>query len=267
MVSTFVLSFLLVGISCVLLSVYALWRWHFEAIVRPLLRLIALIDDGDTDELYAALHPDVQSEIEKPLLAALVACCRDRLGRYQDIDTLTLQSMRGTCPQGPLATIKATLVFEKDNAVCDVATCGEAYTAFNLRPLGVVLPLALYVQVAPYEAIAEDWLGLLLQGQAAQVFGYMHPALAKDWTALTLREAADKVICAAGGLKDDFYDAVVQSNRRVEEPPGLAFVFLVLGNTANIEGSIQLIFDGFKATLIAFRLSLINTTQVTFIDQ
>lgn len=41
-----------------------------------------------------------------------------------DIDTLTLQSMRGTCPQGPLATIKATLVFEKDNAVCDVATCG-----------------------------------------------------------------------------------------------------------------------------------------------
>lgn len=45
----------------------------------------------------------------------------------------------------------------------------------------------------PYEAIAEDWLGLLLQGQSAQVFGYMHPALAKDWTALTLREAADKV--------------------------------------------------------------------------
>lgn len=32
-----------------------------------------------------------------------------------------------------------------------------------------------------------------------------------------------------GGLRDGEYDAAVQSNRRVDQPPGLEFIFLVLG--------------------------------------
>lgn len=43
-------------------SAYALWRWHFDAIVRPLLRLIALIDDGDTGRGASNPHPQTADQ-------------------------------------------------------------------------------------------------------------------------------------------------------------------------------------------------------------
>ena len=38
-----------------------------------------------------------------------------------------------------------------------------------------------------------------------------------------------QVLLVVGGLKDGDFDAVVQSNRRVEQPSGLEFIFLVKG--------------------------------------
>ena len=41
----------------------------------------------------------------------------------------------------------------------------------------------------------------------------------------------------------------------------------VAGEQSDIEGKIQWVFDGFKASLIAFRLTVINNKEFVFVDK
>eukprot|EP00668_Euglena_longa_P016391 GGOE01020643.1.p2 GENE.GGOE01020643.1~~GGOE01020643.1.p2 ORF type:complete len:109 (-),score=24.24 GGOE01020643.1:118-444(-) len=108
---------------------------------------------------------------------------------------------------------------------------------------------------------------MMLAGKAAAVLDKMHPSLAKDWTAEKLLQAVQKVMCVVGGFRDGEYDAAVQSNRRVDQPPGLEFIFVALGNEADVEGMVRLLFDGFQARLIAFRLNVVNLKEIAIVER
>eukprot|EP00667_Euglena_gracilis_P019218 EG_transcript_20544 len=253
-------------LGLVLVSAFAAWRSYRAEARRVVEGLVGLVEATAVEELHERLQPELQEKVEAPLLRAFMLCCADRLGKFQAVEKGSLK-MRETSGANPLTIVTATLKFQKDKVACEVYVSGGLYAGFNFRPVTGSLPLAEYAAVPEFEGVAEEWLGLLLQKKATAVLELMHAALLKDWSAEKLLEAVDKALRVIGGLRDGEYDAAVQSNRRVDQPPGLEFIFLVLGNEADVEGKVRLIFDGFQSRVIAFHLAIVNMKEIAIVER
>eukprot|EP01012_Entosiphon_sulcatum_P040119 TRINITY_DN53767_c0_g1_i1.p1 TRINITY_DN53767_c0_g1~~TRINITY_DN53767_c0_g1_i1.p1 ORF type:complete len:275 (-),score=63.07 TRINITY_DN53767_c0_g1_i1:14-838(-) len=244
---------LLVGWVC-------LSQWWHRRTARHLTAFLTLIQRGQADAFFAALHPGIQDKVDKPALAALMASVRNRLGESQKVvmDTLFVETKRVSA--GNILRVEALVKFEKEDAQCEVSECAGKLCGFRVRPTNdEPLKLSKFVALAPYQAKAEHILQQLFDGKTDEVISAMHPSLAKKFTAEKLREDVEKVKNAVGGLKERELAAAAAAlvdQERLQQPDGISFTFGVEGNQPrrSITACVKFAFEDLRAVVLAFNL-------------
>lgn len=196
----------LAGCGAVVLLIVVVWVvvlfWAFHRGASEQDAFYKAVDTGDVNQVMALLAPELQQEIDAPVLAEWVKAMQARLGKCQGLRAMDFSTSTQIENGVKVTESKGTVRFEKGDAQSELVLRDGKITQFHVQSDKLADWFTELSDTALYEKQAEDCLTKIMTGKIDEARGMMHEELQKILTAEQLQSFLDSALPESGALKE-----------------------------------------------------------------
>src|SRR5262249_11204166 len=111
----------------------ALLVWAQRSGAKHQEKFFTTVISGDPEQVLALCDPQLQEEIDAPVLGAWMNAVRKQLGPYRGLSAANFNTNMNSTPQGTIITSKGTVNFEHGDAHSELAYRNSLLTSFSIE--------------------------------------------------------------------------------------------------------------------------------------
>lgn len=207
---------------------------------------------GDAARVMARLHPDLQTEIDEPVLALWIDAVRTHLGRFEGLAAGNFSTSSKTENGRAVVETSGKARFEKGEAQAELTVVDGRVHAFRLEAARLPQPwFDSAPDVAPYEAAGAEYLTMLLTDRLDEATPRMHENLRREMPPEELEAGIQGLHARVGG-----FVSIEATDHEFEAggTPEITIRYAVQCEKQAVAGRVRYQFSPWKAHLVGFNL-------------
>jgi len=212
--------------------------------------LFAAFGTGDVDAVMALMHPALKEEVDKPVLAAVIAGFNERLGAFEKLSSSNFNTSTEVRDGVKLTESRGEVVFEKGRATSDLGYRDGLLLRLNIESdLVVESWFRDDFDTSLYRERGKAFLEKLFGGRAEGAFAMMH----KESQAKILIEKVKAEMADLGSSGGALKSVTHQSEElKLGASPTLTIRYLVEAEKGRAMSMVKFQFNGLKGHLVSF---------------